>query len=198
MNTEYSGHGNVNPLGLPDKIRGTVFIDVESTGLLNPSYPISVAVQTDCGFKSQVLVKPHPDWEGYHFNEESAKIHNIPQQLVEEQGYDCHLIAEWLNELSRRMKYKTKSGSGIMFSDNIDYDGMWLSCLFMTDMDPNFVLRNSRALLINTSIKQGISDRELDRKIKTVLKENPHTHDALDDLDFYIAMWKWLVSYKHS
>jgi hypothetical protein len=185
-------NGNVNPLYIPDKINGDIFVDCEATGLNNPSYPISIALKSTCGFQSQVLIKKHQTWNGYHMDKKAIEIHHIQEQTLNDNGYNAEDVASWLLELSKKQKELT------LYSDNPSYESMWinhiLSVIPIVDT-PNIFIGNTRNIIIQSGLSKNIDKDTFDKKFKEYRKKYPHTHDALDDLEIYVKIMQWIKSY---
>lgn len=184
-------NGNVNPLILPATITGKAFVDCEATGLVAPSYVISVAVQTTCGFRSQVIIKPSPIWKGFKMDPKAIEIHKMTDEYINEHGYDIQQVASWLNAFANKIPEKSKEGAGVLYSDNPQYEAMWLSQLYANDiLKPNIAIRHIKDLLMKTALRKGLTDKKFDAIFKKSFKKYPHTHDALDDLNAIVYMYK--------
>ena len=188
-------NGNVNPLYIPDNITGYIFVDCEATGLSNPSYPISIALKSTCGFQSQILIKKHKSWKNYHMDKKAIEIHHIQEKTLEDNGYDAEDVALWLVELSK--KYKEI----ILYSDNPSYEAMWINHILSvipiipTNSFPNIFIGNTRDIIVQSGLSKNIDKNTFDKKFQEYREKYPHTHDALDDLEIYVKIMQWIEKY---
>lgn len=96
------------------------FVDVESSGLHDDSYPIQFGW---CGMdlkSSVVLVKPEPGWTRSLFDPASYGIHGISYDEVMENGRDASEVARLLN---------AELGGKAAISDSYLWDGFWTTRL---------------------------------------------------------------------
>lgn len=96
--------------------RRVLFVDFESSGLQNGSYPVEMAV---CGLDLQprsFLIRPHPTWSMDDWSFVSERVHGISRQQTEDEGIPIDDLMEMLQDSYR----------GIwLLSDNVGMDRYW-------------------------------------------------------------------------
>jgi hypothetical protein len=100
-------------------------IDLEASGLKKNTYPIEVGIYiptNDGAIEESWLIKPEQDWlDNREWNEDAAKIHNIPMHELKRDGIPGFEVCNRLNSIL--------SGTTI-YSDAPEYDEHWLSVMF--------------------------------------------------------------------
>ena len=98
-----------------------LWLDVESSGLGDSSYPIEIGV---CGVSLEpisFLIRPLSDWGIESWSSSSEKIHGISYDLLIERGALATNVCEWLNAVCNNRT---------VLSDNPPYDEGWLDRLY--------------------------------------------------------------------
>ena len=112
-------------------------LDVEASGFGRNSYPIEVGFVLPDGHTFCTLIRPQAHWT--HWDEQAARTHHIPRQVLQERGQAVNLVAQRLN---------ADLGGLTVYSDGWANDYSWLGTLFdEADMTPAFRLENLRKLL---------------------------------------------------
>ena len=94
-------------------------IDCEASGFGKDSYPIEVGFVCSDGKVVSDLIRPESNWT--HWNECSAKVHNIPRKQLFEEGIFADELAQKLN---------VELNGLIVYSDAPEYEQFWLSRLY--------------------------------------------------------------------
>ncbi|MEO7692247.1 MAG: hypothetical protein ABIS51_23380 [Sphingomonas sp.] len=120
-------------------------LDIEASALGYGSYPIEVGLALIQGTRLPIrtwsaLIRPTQQWrEAGVWSSESAVVHNIPFDLLEQEGRPASEICSWLNALLGR--------AAIVVTDAPLYDQDWLDALFRAgDCDQLFTLLDFDAL----------------------------------------------------
>jgi hypothetical protein len=112
-------------------------LDVEASGFGRNSYPIEVGFVLPDGHTFCTLIRPQAHWT--HWDEQAARTHHIPRQVLEERGQDVNRVAERLNADLRGLT---------VYSDGWANDYSWIGALFdEAGLSPAFRLENLRKLL---------------------------------------------------
>mgnify|MGYP000037580604 FL=1 len=126
------------PLSLP------TVLDVEASGFGRNSYPIEVGFVLPDGHTFCTLIRPQAHWT--HWDEQAARTHHIPRQVLQECGQAVSLVAQRLNADLRGQT---------VYSDGWANDYSWLGALFdEAEMTPAFRLENLRKLLSEAEAEQ--------------------------------------------
>lgn len=142
-------------------------IDFEASGLSSESYPIEVGITNGIEEYSS-LIKPLPDWT--HWDESSAKIHNITHNDLIENGKDAQIVAKELNKLLAQQT---------IYCDAVNFDGFWLDVLFYdVTIKKQFILKDINDLLWDNEDKRK---RYLAKKNALLNSSQFTAHRALDD-----------------
>jgi hypothetical protein len=119
-------------------------LDVEASGFGRNSYPIEVGFVLPDGHTFCTLIRPQAHWT--HWDEQAARTHHIPRQVLQERGQAVSLVAQRLNADLRGLT---------VYSDGWANDYSWLGALFdEADMTPAFRLENLRKLLSEAEAEQ--------------------------------------------
>lgn len=177
---------NINPLMLPDKNMGAIFIDCEATGLLDPTYPISIGISCENGFESQCLIKPDIRWANFEITEGAYKIHKIDNQELIKDGYSINEVASWLSEIAKM--------NPVFFSDNPAYEDMWLKKLYLNTHFPIQVRAVQNQIINIAQNIPNLTQEKFEKYMNQVRLENPHTHNAIEDARFWSKLANFLRS----
>ncbi len=169
------------------------FIDLEASGLSLYSYPIEVAwSESDGGIESH-LISPVGIAEWTDWNKAAARIHGISHAELLRHGRDPHWVAQRLRiRLSGRRIY----------SDNPDYDGMWLLRLFTAcDLPPpSLSLRHLDSLLIEIccpTTEQRLSGLRDILELKHAARSRSlGRHRAAWDVGYLLELWHLALDYR--
>ncbi len=98
-----------------------IFIDLEASSLSNASYPIEVAWNAPDGTIEAYLISPAhiPHWTDW--SAKAEQLHGISRAALRTSGKPPSWIC-------RRMNHQF--AGTVVYSDESDYDGMWLAALF--------------------------------------------------------------------
>lgn len=150
-----------------------LIIDVESSGLSASSYPIEIAWKAEDGTSDSFLIAPHEKWT--HWCEHAEKsFHHIPRQRLIDEGIS---LRDACIRLNSALKGKT------LYSDNAQFDNLWIDDLFMFAGDGIRPLFNIRQV---NAIYYHMGSREKVREFKGELGTTKAEHRALADCDRYI------------
>ena len=125
------------PASAKEVISLPTVLDVEASGFGRNSYPIEVGFVLPDGHTFCTLIRPQAHWT--HWDEQAARTHHIPRQVLEERGQDVNRVAERLNADLRGLT---------VYSDGWANDYSWIGALFdEAGLSPAFRLENLRKLL---------------------------------------------------
>lgn len=97
------------------------FLDIEASGLSFESYPIEIAWGADDGTLEEHLISPSSIAGWTHWDPAAEKIHRLQRERVLREGK----APDWIcNRVDAQLSGKE------VYSDNPDWDSMWLACLF--------------------------------------------------------------------
>lgn len=139
------------------------FIDLESSGLGNESYPIEIGFT----FKEHTfsfLIKPDSSWTYWDSLAEEL-YHGISREDLNKNGLDikeiCLLVNSYLSGL-------------VLYSDGFNFDRFWVEKLFSTaKVEMMFKIRDIREL----TAKYGVSDYKF-FEYKEIISDNTKLHRA--------------------
>lgn len=160
-----------------------VFLDVEATGLLDPSYPISVGIARCDGTSAVRLIRPHASWSAIRWDPASVGIHGLTRERVEAEGLPVEEVAAWLN---------AECGGRITCSDAPPWDAAWLVTLFRAafpegGVRPDFALSDCDVCAFRALHRAmpWLGRDALLRRYATIVEDVtrrfPHTHRADED-----------------
>lgn len=152
------------------------FIDIESSGLHDGSYPLQFGW---CGLDlktSVVLVKPEPEWTLELYDPQSYDIHGIAYERAMAEGRDATEVAHFLNS-----QFEGK----VVISDSAGYDGGWTMVLSATTDVPIRFGYNDFGKIAESKNLAPAFDRwciaRYHRLLEAVDRFYPHTHKADED-----------------
>jgi len=177
---------NINPLMLPDKDMGAIFIDCEATGLSEPTYPISIGISCENGFESQCLIKPDIRWPNFQITEGAYQIHKIDNNELMQYGYSINDVALWLSDIAKM--------NPVFFSDNPAYEHMWLKKLYLNTHFPIQVGAVQNHIMNIAQHIPDITQKTFEKYMDQIRLENPHTHNAVEDARFWAKFSNFLRS----
>lgn len=169
------------------------FLDIESSGLHDGSYPIEVAwADADLRVHS-FLIRPMEHWDERDWSVESERVHNIPRSILMQHGIPAEEAAHRINE---------SLDGFVSLSDAPGFDGGWLLRLFNdTGVTPLFRIAEFADALGRLAILPDFPAPErVEGLIEAVRNRYPHTHRAGDDALQMAAMWRCLADarWRHS
>lgn len=103
----------------------TFFIDFEASSLVPGSWPIEIGLAWVSSQGVEVwssLIRPAQDWGWDKWSEQSEQVHGIHRTDLERAPEAQAVVAEVL----------ARVGQGRLLSDAPEFDGRWLSTLFMS------------------------------------------------------------------
>ena len=177
---------NINPLMLPDKDMGAIFIDCEATGLSEPTYPISIGISCENGFESQCLIKPDIRWPNFQITDGAYQIHKIDNNELMQYGYSINDVALWLSDIATM--------NPVFFSDNPAYEHMWLKKLYLNTHFPIQVGAVQNHIMNIAQHIPNITQKTFEKYMDQIRLENPHTHNAVEDARFWAKFSNFLRS----
>ncbi|AEF05113.1 hypothetical protein [Alteromonas naphthalenivorans] len=100
-------------------IHPPIILDIEASGLAEPSYPIEIGFYKSDSDSFCTLIKPAAHWN--YWSAEAEKLHGLSQDIITHRGRSTRAIA---HELNRLLAGKT------VFSDGWVVDFTWFNKLF--------------------------------------------------------------------
>lgn len=167
------------------------FIDFEASSLSLYSYPIEVAWSDGAGTLESYLICPDgiADWTDW--NKNAARVHGITRRELSRDGRDPQWVCRRLAEvLTGRTVY----------SDNPDYDALWLARLFEACRRPcpPLDLCHIDTLLTATYCprpEERVSGlRDLVRIKQTARARAQGVHRAAWDVQYLVSLWRMVRS----
>src|SRR6266702_473695 len=163
-----------------------IFIDLEASSLSSTSYPIEIAWNAPDGTIEAYLISPAhiphwTDWSG-----EAEQLHGISRAELLATGKPPSWIC-------RRMNHQL--AGTVVYSDEPDYDGMWLAVLFAVSScgGPAFTICNADELLVSLIGPHiGGSVRrlpELEGMKRDARRQVPGQHRAAWDVQYLIMLY---------
>ncbi|BFT31158.1 hypothetical protein D210916BOD24_23340 [Alteromonas sp. D210916BOD_24] len=158
-----------------------LFLDIESSGFGDASYPIEVAWMSEQGLSDDFLIKPCADWleRGYWDDHAEHSVHGISKAQLLAEGIDTFSAVSRLNESLQ---------GKLLFCDMLALDGEWLTTLFIqARVAPFFKLADINQLYEfwgadkTDAFKQIINQLARDKQ-----------HRARSDAEHYIQAFKQL------
>ena len=118
-----------------------LFIDIEASSLGSRSYPIEIAWNYPDGSIEAHLISPAGIERWTDWSADAEKIHGISRAQLHKDGKSPSWVCCRMNQ---------QFVGHVVYSDDPDYDGMWLAELFAVYYGdgPVFELRNVDDLLI--------------------------------------------------
>lgn len=158
-----------------------IFLDIESSGFADASYPIEIAWVSEQGANDEFLLKPCLHWlnGGYWDSHAEHSIHGISEAKLLDEGIDILSAATRLNESLQ---------GKLLFCDMLALDGDWLTKLFyQAGISPLFKLAD-----INQLYEFWGEDKtKAFEQIRSQLI-NEKKHRARSDAEQYIQAFKQL------
>ena len=102
-------------------------VDLEASGLGSDGWPIEVGVawlDGDAVRSNSRLIRPRPEWPEEGWIWESAQVHGISREALDQHGHDPDEVALWFQRVAWGYD---------LLSDAPEYDGRWLGWLFDLD-----------------------------------------------------------------
>jgi hypothetical protein len=130
------------------------FIDFEASSLGDFSYPIEVAWNTLNGLIEEYLISPDKIESWIDWSPESEKVHGLSKSYLVKFGKPPSLVCLQMNQ---------QLSGKIIYSDNPDYDSMWLSKLYVASKlgRSPFYLRDIDELLMGLLMPRFSHDQTL-------------------------------------
>lgn len=163
------------------------FIDFEASSLSPLSYPIEVAWGKENDTIESFLISPAEILEWNDWSEISQRVHGIQREELIKNGSPPKLVA---TKLIKALEYKT------VYSDNPDYDGMWLKRLIdVTQLNyPPINILHLDSLLIETvcpTVDKRIMNLHKIIELKYLARKSVKMqHRAYYDVEYLITVWK--------
>jgi hypothetical protein len=163
------------------------FIDIEASSLSWNSYPIEVAWGNEKGNIESHLISPKTISHWTDWDPKAQQLHGINRKELLSQGKNPERVCERIAQcLTGREVY----------SDNPDFDAMWLSQLFdaCNRRYPSIDLRHLDTLLISTYVPNPSNRISGLRDILTLKararQTAPGIHRAAHDVQYLIKVWR--------
>jgi len=161
------------PIEGAEEYETMLWIDVESSGLHDGSYPIEIGW---CGASLEstaFLIRPVSSWTAADWSPASERMHGISRQRLVQCGQDPVDVGHWLNAAC--------SGKTVL-SDNPSHDARWLDRLY----DDVGILRefDIQDAVHAAGVAAGlsrISQEEADSILARIYSKFPHPHRAGPD-----------------
>ncbi|PSK84054.1 hypothetical protein CLV79_10926 [Limimaricola soesokkakensis] len=138
-----------------------VFLDFEASSLPDTAgWPIEVGLSwvTDDGEieTHSRLIRRWPDWSMDAWSAQSAAVHGIPYEVLEQEGWEAPEVATWYLDLTKGRR---------IGSDAPDYDTAWLQRLLETTTMGSFAVNREIGKIGDsyTLIEPLLSSAALDR-----------------------------------
>lgn len=112
------------PLRLsPDRVRDErrLFLDIESSGLHEGSFPIELALSDDGLEVRSWLIRPHDDWRLEDWSAQAELVHGISWERLRIEGKAVERVAA---------EVASACAGRIVVSDAVGHDGLWIDRLF--------------------------------------------------------------------
>lgn len=172
-----------------------IFIDFEASSLSFISYPIEIAWGNSINKIQSFLISPKnvSGWNDWSI--QSQFVHGIDRGILFSKGIDPNIIAHKITNELVNMK---------VYSDNPDYDAMWMKTLFdATEIDyPDIDLLHLDSLLIETICPDSFNRIEhLPKLIEIKMKARKivnYQHRAKYDVWYLIETWNLSKIYRKS
>lgn len=172
---------------MKDNLKVPFFIDFEASSLDLDSYPIEVAWGSEIANIRSYLISPREisRWRNWSFA--AQRIHRIDKDTLLRDGYTPQEVA---------IEIKVSLENRIVYSDNPDYDGMWMKALFdaTNSKYPKMNILHFDSLLIqtvclDTSKRIAYLPKILEFKIQA-RKIIRIQHRAAYDVAYLIKTWE--------
>ena len=165
------------------------FLDFEASSLASASYPIEVAwsLPDPDGSIESHLISPASISRWTDWSPKAERIHGISQALLRAEGKAPLWICERLN---------TQLAGQIVYTDDPDYDQVWLMELFSASwgLKPSFTLASVDDLLLSQLDPEGFNRSAALKTlalIKTQVRQRlPQRHRAQWDVAYLIELWQ--------
>lgn len=153
-------------------------LDFEASGLPLGSWPIEIGLARilPSGMieSDGRLIRPHPSWPGWLWSAESAAVHNIPREALDE-APAAEAVARWaLPRLTDRA----------VVSDAPEFDLRWLRMVLSTTGAPFRVSVND----FDVPVARAFPDDAV-RRVYRALDEMPTPHRAEADAARLARAW---------
>jgi hypothetical protein len=162
------------------------FIDFEASSLGSASYPIEVAWNMPDGSIVEYLISPAGIESWTDWSPAAEKMHGISRPDLIESGKSSSWVCRLMNQ---------QLAGKIAYSDNPEYDSMWLSELFarsFAGIPPVFV-RNIEDLLLGLLVPR-IGREQAPSKIAIIKKVARQLvvgcHRAAKDVEYLMMVYK--------
>lgn len=168
----------------PGRIEAALlFLDVESSGLGEDSYPIEVALCDDALSLRSWLVRPEPGWTSWSVLAES--LHGMGRDAVCRDGEPAAAVAHAMS---------AAAGDGWVASDAPEADGAWVDRLYAAAglERPFRIVDVGEALLgLGVPVEAAVARaRAWDRARAAAARRFPHVHRAGPDALALAAAWR--------
>ena len=125
-----------------------IFLDIEASSLSSRSYPIEVAWNTPDGAIETQLISPAAIARWTDWSVQAEQLHGLPREVLHQEGKAPSWVGRRLNQ---------QLAGHVVYSDDPEYDGIWLAELFAVSYGPGpaFEVRSADALLIRLLCPDG-------------------------------------------
>lgn len=147
-----------------------VAIDFEASCLptIGRSYPIEVAVADLGGQVDAWLIRPHPGWTDWDWDDDAEEVHGISRELLQREGLPVEQV---VNELSAVVAGRRVFADSVMDED-------WLETLAAPlGIMPPFAIRHVADLFFEI----GANPADVQKAKQEAFQRFPRSHRAADD-----------------
>ena len=104
-----------------------IFLDIEASSLGSRSYPIEVAWNTPDGTVEAHLISPAAIARWTDWSVQAEQLHGLSREVLYQEGKAPAWVGRRLNQ---------QLAGHVVYSDDPEYDGMWLAELFAVSYGP--------------------------------------------------------------
>src|SRR5262245_30300389 len=162
-----------------------IFLDIEASSLGSRSYPIEVAWNTPDGAIEAHLISPATIARWTDWSAVAVQLHGISRGVLHRGGKASSWVGRRLNQ---------QLAGHVVYSDDPEYDGMWLAELFAVSYGPgpSFEVRSADELLIGLLCPDG--GRVAGWERLTALKKSARQavggqHRAVWDVQYLVTLY---------
>lgn len=163
------------------------FIDVEASSFADHSYPIEIAWNDGHHDIQSYLIDPTSVTSWNDWSLASEQIHGLARETLKREGSPANSVSEAL---------KKELTGKIVYSDNPDFDGMWICNLFdgVGKTLPEFSLEHVDSLVLPILMKKHdsglIALNQLARFKLRARRCVRGRHRAGVDVQFLVKLWQ--------
>lgn len=169
------------------------FIDFEASSLSSDSYPIEVAWNHSDGSIESHLISPADISEWTDWSIGSQAVHGLTRRELIERGkspsWVCHRMKESISDQT-------------LYSDEVQFDAMWLSKLFAASnpSSHDFTIAKAETLLLDVMCPQGGDRYRAMSRLVFIRSEARKLvgghHRAASDARYLVECWRLACKYR--